>query len=37
MGKMFDAFGEAAEKETLPYVDLLAEGEEVEVSDSEEK
>jgi hypothetical protein len=35
MGKMFDAFGEAAEKETLPYVDLLADGEEAEGSDTD--
>jgi hypothetical protein len=35
MGKMFDAFGEAAEKETLPYVDLLADGEGVEASDTD--
>lgn len=35
MGKMFDAFGEAAEKETLPYVNLLADGEGVEASDTD--
>ena len=35
MGKMFEAFGEAAEKETLPYVDLLADGDEVEATDTE--